>query len=765
MRLLASLVLVAALVPANPVAAQGGGEAAAPAVPEEATAPGELARALFELRPDGGRAAPVQGLDIRRPGARFYLAGGSIQLLAPVRGRTVGFVFRGQGTLTFTAPTAIEQASLRRQFGTDSLVTPFSALAVLFSDGTAAELEAALDFAPGAVDGGRGRLEELLEEIGDEKSRTIHPDLLEALLNGREGGAFLAAVTRPGGDLVYAWNPAQPEGVRLHGRARTGLVARTTQEFSRYAHEGDATGQPIPHVAVEHYVLDVGLPRNAMGEVRLTARAEVRLIAHRPLGPWVVLSLYEKLEVDSARWKDGGAAAVAKGKDSDQLWVRLDRRLEPGETRTLVLDYHGDLIDRYGDFFFIKASASWYPRPLDGRSSATFDITFRTPVSFAFASVGERVDSTVDGQVLTTRWLARRPIRNASFNLGLFREYAFTEDSTPPVSLLYSDKAHRLLGVRTGGTEKEVGTDIARALRFFGRVYGPTDVERFYATEIPYPHGEAFPGLVHLSASTFVNTDKGGEDEVFRAHEVAHQWWGIEVDLEGYRDHWLSEGFAEFSGLWYLQVVRGENKRYFEFLRRYRDGLFLRGAELPPTGLGYRTWSERDPLDFTKAVYQKGAWTLHMLRVMLLDLKTMKEDRFTGMMREFHRTQRGRRTSTADFQRVAERHAGMPLGWFFDQWVHGSALPTYRVAHRADPEGEGFRVRLQVEQRDVPPDFRAYVPVTVRLADDREARFRLLVTGSQSEIVLPLVLPAEPKEVVFNDLEGVLAKVERVGWK
>src|SRR5690606_28916213 len=150
---------------------------------------------------------------------------------------------------------------------------------------------------------------------------------------------------------------AQPEGVRLHGRARTGLVTRTTQEFSRYAFEGDATGQAIPHVAVEHYVMDVGRPRNAMGEVRLTARAEVRLIARRPVGPWVALSLYEKLEVDSARWKDGGPAAVAKGKDSDQLWIRLDRRLEPGETRTLVLDYHGDLIDRYGDFFFIKASA------------------------------------------------------------------------------------------------------------------------------------------------------------------------------------------------------------------------------------------------------------------------------------------------------------------------------------------------------------------------------------------------------------------------
>ena len=70
-----------------------------------------------------------------------------------------------------------------------------------------------------------------------------------------------------------------------------------------------------------------------------------------------------------------------------------------------------------------------------------------------------------------------------------------------------------------------------------------------------------------------------------------------------------------------------------------------------------------------------------------------------------------------------------------------------------------------MEQRDVPGEFRAYVPVTVRLDDGREARFRVLVTGSRSEIELPLLLPAEPKEVVFNDLEGVLAKVERVDWK
>jgi aminopeptidase N len=154
-----------------------------------------------------------------------------------------------------------------------------------------------------------------------------------------------------------------------------------------------------------------------------------------------------------------------------------------------------------------------------------------------------------------------------------------------------------------------------------------------------------------------------------------------------------------------------------------------------------------------------------MLRMMLLDLKTMNEDRFTAMLREFYASYRGRRASTADFQRVVERHVGQPMDWFFDQWVKDNRIPTYRVAHRTDPEGEGFRVRLRVEQRDVPEGFRAYVPVIVKLKDGREARFRVQVTGATSEIALPLLLPAEPKDVVFNDLAGVLAKVDRVGWK
>jgi hypothetical protein len=44
------------------------------------------------------------------------------------------------------------------------------------------------------------------------------------------------------------------------------------------------------------------------------------------------------------------------------------------------------------------------------------------------------------------------------------------------------------------------------------------------------------------------------------------------------------------------------------------------------------------------------------------------------------------------------------------------------------------------------------------------ARVRVKVTGARSEIVLP-PMPAEPKAVHFNDLEGVLAEVKSGDWK
>ena len=100
--------------------------------------------------------------------------------------------------------------------------------------------------------------------------------------------------------------------------------------------------------------------------------------------------------------------------------------------------------------------------------------------------------------------------------------------------------------------------------------------------------------MVHLSWVTFQNTSDQGEDEVFRAHEVAHQWWGIGVDFASYHDQWLSEGFANFSGLWYLQTVRGEQRAVLRPAAPVPASILLRRAEPGPISLGYRVSPSKD---------------------------------------------------------------------------------------------------------------------------------------------------------------------------
>ena len=724
-----------------------------------------------ELQAAPNRVAPVTQLVLKRDAGQFNFGQGTFYLLTPVGGRTMGAVFVGSGVFSFSPPTRIEQDRLAIFQKTRTLEAPFSSVVLLFADSTLAELESKLSFGPGQPPSEpRQRFKEGIDYLGDDDTKSFDPDLMAGFLNGESSDLFYAHIDRRGGGpLMFMLNPHEIEGVTLTHRVPDIGWTRRSEVISRFAAGGRArasiTGERVHQAAISRYTIVSTLKESGSGDLSFAADAKLVITTESPIGPWVAFSLFEKLKVDSARWETGEPAMVFKGKDAGLLWVRLDRQLQGGETRTLNLSYHGDLIDRYGDFFFIKSSAEWYPRSLEGRSLATFDLTYHSPKGKVLASVGDQVETTTAGRMTTSRWVTPGPIRNASFNLGIFKDYQIQEQGIPPVTVLLSEDAHRLLGgLQQKNMKETVGADIAKSLRFFQHVYGVVPVKRFFATEIPGSHGEAFSGMVHLSMWTFQQTDHAGEDEVFRAHEVAHQWWGVGVDFNSYHDQWLSEGLSDFSGLWYLQTVRKDNSKYFGILQRWRSRILERHEEPGPVWLGYRNSTSKDGNGYDVVVYKKGAWVVHMLRIMMLDLKTMDETRFTETMREFYSTYQGKRASTEDFRRVAEKHIGADLEWFFDQWIYRTEIPTYRVAYRSEPADNGqYRVKLKVRQENVGEEFQMYVPVTLDLGNDRVARVRVKVRGPSSDIELPL-MPSKPKAVRFNDLDGVLAEVKMVDW-
>lgn len=738
---------------------------------------------LRRIAPRADRVGAVRDLVLDRDLAQFRLASGKLALLSDVAGRTVGAVFTGTGVLVFTPPTAVERAQLRRVLGDESLDGPINTVVFLFADSTLAELERRVRFMDGTLDGaaadGVGSAVDFLIE---NRERRADPMLMSALLNGATNGWFAAYVKRDRGeDVMLKLDPSEAEEVQLLRRGRLQFQrVETVCQFQRAADIRDSVsaGSELPDaVRVEEYRIDSRIGHN----FEYSARATARLAARRADGPWLVFGLYRELDVDSVVGEDGTPLPFFRADKSAELWVRTAAPFTAGSTRTLRFVYHGKLIEVGGilnlegvsarvprgldNWAFIRSTWNWYPR-YGAAEPARMDLTFHSPRGLPFASIGRLADSRTEGDTLVTHWVTERPTDNASFNLGEMVSFDVTDPRVPPVTVFYNREAHaaiRQLEPSAFPIEQQVGRDVTNSLAFFSERFGPALFPHYYATEIPYAHGQAFPGLIHLSIQTFMGATLHGENEAFRAHEIAHQWWGIGVEPATYRDWWLSEGFAEFSGLWYMQVSMLNNDNYFRRLRESRQVIRRERERMAAMALGPRA-AESQTGQYELVTYQKGAWVVHMLRNMMLDLQTMSEDRFTAMMRDFYTTYRGRKATTADFQGVVERHMHAPMDWFFREWVYGTAVPTYTLSWRAEPTLDGrYLVRVRIRQEDVPADFEMDVPLRLELPDSVEGFVRVVVKGPLTET--SFTLPAEPRRIELNPLESVLAETRTERWR
>jgi hypothetical protein len=579
---------------------------------------------VMGMRPLPDRVATVKDLVITRDAGRFTLQSGRLALVSPVGGRTVAAVFTGSGTFAFAPTSRVEQDRLMRIERKTALEVPVSEVLFLFADSTLAQLERAVSFVPAEVGGdAAGLIKNALDFLGDKDSRTLDPDLMGALLNGEESDLFYAYLRREWRHSLHA-ESNEVESVRLSGK----VTRRIWSRGSRLIRSSPEKASPPPgrqrkrtRQADIKYVIETWLPQTGMGEIGFSAAATMEIVADTAVGPWVAFELFEKLKVDSARWSGGEAATVFRGKESELVWVKLDRQIRPGDVRTLQLHYHGDLIDRYVDFFQIKSSAAWYPRSLEGRSLAKFDLTFHTWDAYLLASVGDRVDSSGSGATSAPLGTDSHPQR--LLQLGLFRTTA-SAGRRAAVTVMVPRGPQKLSRVLE--QQKHMRERGRRRLQE-PRSSRPCDQRRQQLRHRDSGLSrQAFPGWSSLWSPS--NTSETGDDEVFRAHEVAHQWWGIGVDFVSYHDQWLSEGFSNFSGLWYLQTVRKDNDKYFDILRRWRGSILLREGEPGPISLGHRVFASKDDDqdEYQTVVYEKGAWVVHMLRILMLDLKT-DEDR------------------------------------------------------------------------------------------------------------------------------------------
>jgi hypothetical protein len=784
-----------------------------------APVPDSTYAALRATRPDG-RTVAVQGLTLERDAFRFQFESGTFHFLAPVDGRTVGAVFVGHGSYRLIPATANERRQLALASGGDRsfevLTDEFDDLVLLFADDTAQELQMQSPVKNGPPDARAVSVyESYLKRQRKDFQVNFHLRVLEDLLNqpGLTSGVFLALINgRKVPPALAAVDPDGAEalnlGVRLGGEDTVFVVADPNKGGIWYhcdrRVEVDARRKSPERRLADalDYTVETAIARDTdlAGTTILRFKTLVPKVRVLPVHLLPSLRIQEAvyaLEPGEPDWKPLPFIQEAEKEDAD-VAVVFPAPLAKGAVVRLKLSYKGNKVLRDGGDknYFVGARESWYPNLGVFSDPALFDLTYRVPAGNEIISVGTRIDEKAGDKETVSHWKTDHPVQVAGFNYGKFKKIdkvdetsridveVYTNPGRPDIVREINDAGGGLGNVNTARLAEDALADGLNSARLFTAFFGPLPQTRIAITQqSDFGFGQSWPSLIFLPYIAFLDGTqrqrlgllgaKGFVDEV-GYHEFAHQWWGHLVGAETYRDQWLEEGFAELSAALVLQRARGwdEYDRFWseresEIVEK-KHGNAMAYGDAGPISQGWRLSTPRSP-GAGFLIYPKGGYVLHMLRMALYDWSSKDPDaRFIAMMKDYASTYAGGFASTADFQKVVERHMVPAMNatgdgrmdWFFNQWVYGIEVPHYTVDLRVETAGEQTHIHGTVRQAGVAKDFRAVVPLYVELGKNEFLRVGLLPIAGEASVPVDvkLKLPKPARRATINVHGEVLSR-------
>lgn len=223
-------------------------------------------------------------------------------------------------------------------------------------------------------------------------------------------------------------------------------------------------------------------------------------------------------------------------------------------------------------------------------------------------------------------------------------------------------------------------------------------------------------------------------------HEVAHQWFGNSVTEKDWDEIWLSEGFATYFTLLFIEHQYGRDA-FVQGLKSSKtsvDKFYLKRPD-------YRIVHDnlQDMKDVTTSqIYQKGSWTLHMLR------GVVGTENFWKGIRIYYKKYRDSNATVNDFREVMEEVSGKDLSRFFDQWLFKPGTLKYKGNWRFDANKKQIKINLNQVQTDVsifkmPMEIAVYYP-----GQDKPQIETVQANAISNEFLLNV--SAEPEKVTLD---------------
>jgi peptidase M1-like protein len=758
-----------------------------------------------------GDAVTVSNVELKRDAGTFHLHAGAVCFVTAVNGRVTGAVFVGDGNFVLDPP-ASERKMLKLLTKEDEFSENFSQMVLRFTDSSYEDLKKLGTSGASGCDA--GPLKDSQHTTRHKLKDNLEARILEDLLSTNPGGLFVAFIRgkRYNGQELYEIDPHE-------GRDQVTFMTYDENKYGEWASfpmSGERKAGTYGHpIRIVHQQLDTTFEKNA----NLIGRAKTDFTAQLDGLLVVPFDLFPTLRVRSVKGPDGQFLAfIQEDKNDDaDFSVILPKALSAGEQFSVTTEYEGKeaVVNRGGGNYFPVARSNWYPNNPSSSFGeyATYDMTFRIPKGMQIAATGVRLSESNEGGQNVTIWKSEAPQTVAGFSFGRFKmeeaklekpayviqSYANQESPDWVDSLkheaqqgtdlptLGSHSTETALGtMSTVGLNKKALVEGQLAIQLYTDYFGlPLFTHMQLTQQAACSFGQSWPELVWIPICYYFDTtvrhelgmDWGdrGYWKVVTPHEVAHQWWGHTVGFNSGRDQWMSEGFADMSASLYLSMIEKNPKKFLTFwndereLLLERDAQGFRAIDAGSLTMGYRTSNSRTGFDTTRRlIYPKGAYVLHMIRMMMRD-RQKGDVLFKETMQDFVKTYSGKAATTEDFKAMIEKHMtpemdvdeNHRMDWFFNEYVYGTQVPSYKADASFDTGADGDVVmNLKLTQSGVDDKFKMIVPVYLELADGNIAflgRARLIGSGSVDQKVPLKGLKTKPRRAIVNYYDDVLA--------
>lgn len=382
-------------------------------------------------------------------------------------------------------------------------------------------------------------------------------------------------------------------------------------------------------------------------------------------------------------------------------------------------------------------ASTWFPCIDLPDDKALTDIFITNDSIYTSLSNGKLIETEKEGSKKTFHWKTFYPIStyliavySAPYKSKGEKYFSMSRDSV--------DLAYYALHENFDAAMKDFSGH-KNYLKTFEKLFGnyPFAKEKYSIAEFGWRLGAMENQTITGIGTRYLSGMKLFRDMII--HELAHSWWGNAVSPKTWKDIWLNEGFATYSEALYWEKESGPEALQTTLIPKFAK--FSSGTLYNPG----------DQL-FTRLVYDKGAWTLHMLR------KEVGDSAFFKIIRNYFETYKYKNAATEDFKNICEKISGKKLKFFFDQWIYkGEGIIEVDYDWSVKKESDNFTVEIFIRQLQKGYDIYKF-PLDIKIIfQDGVSEMETFYVDQKEESIL-LTTKQKPSEILFDPDKWLLAE-------